>query len=157
MWQVWIILAGIFVIFEMIIPTDFLIFWLGIGAAITSLCSVFIDNITIQIAIFCISSIALIFCTKPFIRKFTKNIENVHTNAYSIIGKTGIVTSDIEPISGKGQVKINNEVWSAKTKDSTIIKKDSIITVTAIDGVKVVVTPKDATEKSNFEKSEAQI
>ena len=106
MWQIWIILAGIFMIFEMIIPTDFLIFWVGIGAALTSVCSLFTDNITIQIAFFCISSILLIFCTKPFVRNFTKDIKDVHTNAYSIIGKEGIVISDINPITGEGQIKV---------------------------------------------------
>ena len=149
MWQVWIILAGIFVIFEMIIPTDFLIFWVGIGAAITGICSIFIDNITIQITIFVISSILLILCTKPFIRKLTKKTEHVHTNAYSIIGKSGIVTSDIDPISGKGQVKINNELWSAKTSDSKSIKKDSIILVEAIDGVKAVVKLVETNKETN--------
>ena len=146
MWQVWLILAGIFVIFEMIIPTDFLIFWLGIGAAITSICSIFIDNITIQIGLFCISSVLLIFCTKPFIKKFTKNSANMPTNAYSSIGKTGIVISDIDPISGKGQVKIGNEVWSAKSTNQEIIKKDTIIKVDSIEGVKVLVSVNEKSE-----------
>lgn len=146
MWQIWIILAGIFIIFEMIIPTDFLIFWVGVAAALTSICSAFIDNITIQIAIFCISSILLIFCTKPFVRKFTKNSTHIQTNAYSIIGKKGLVISDIDPISGKGQVKVDNEVWSAKTNNSTIIPKDTLITVTAIEGVKVIVSADEKAE-----------
>lgn len=146
MWQIWLILAGIFIIFEMIIPTDFLIFWVGIGAAVTSVCSAFINNITIQIVIFCISSIALIFCTKPFIRKFMKDNSDLHTNAYSIIGKKGLVISDINPISGKGQIKVDNEVWSAKTNDSKIIQKDTIITVTAIEGVKAVVSAEEKAE-----------
>lgn len=143
MWQVWIILAGIFIIFEMVIPTDFLIFWVGIGAAITSLCSVFIDNITIQVSIFCISSILLIFCTKPFVRRMFKNSVDLPTNAKSVIGKTGIVISDIDPISGKGQVKIENEVWSAKTRNQENIQKDTIIVVDAIDGVKAIVSTKE--------------
>ncbi len=140
MWQIWIILAGIFVIFEMIIPTDFLIFWVGIGSLITSVCSIFIDNITAQIAIFCISSVLLIFCTKPFIKKFMKNSANISTNAYSVIGKTGIVVSEIDPISGKGQIKVENEVWSAKTNSKEKIEKGSIIKVDSIDGVKAVVS-----------------
>lgn len=149
MWQIWLILAGIFIIFEMIIPTDFLIFWVGIAAAITSLCSAFIDNITVQIVIFSISSILLILCTKPFVRKFMKNDENVHTNAYSIIGKKGIVISDINPIEGKGQIKVDNEVWSAKTKGNDIIKKDTIISVTAIEGVKAIVAADKKAEIKN--------
>lgn len=140
MWQIWIILAGIFMIFEMIIPTDFLIFWVGIGAALTSVCSIFTDNITVQIALFCISSILLIFCTKPFVRNFTKSTKDIHTNAYSLIGKEGIVISDIDPITGEGQIKVESEVWSAKTEDSKIIPKGTLVTITAINGVKAVVS-----------------
>ena len=106
----------------------------------------FIDNITIQIVIFCISSILLIFCTKPFVRKFMKNNVDVHTNAYSIIGKKGLVISDIDPISGKGQVKVDNEVWSAKTNGSNVIPKDTLITVTAIEGVKAIVSAEEKAE-----------
>lgn len=143
MWQVWLILAGIFIIFEMIVPTDFLIFWVGIGAIITAICSIFIDNISIQIAIFCVSSILLLFCTKPFVKRAFKNSIDLHTNAQSIIGKSGIVIADIDPIHGKGQVKIENEIWSAKTTNQEKIPKDTLIMVTAIDGVKAIVSTKD--------------
>jgi membrane protein implicated in regulation of membrane protease activity len=140
MWQVWIILAGIFVIFEMIIPTDFLVFWLGIGALVAAITSVFVDNITIQIGVFVISSILLVFLTKPFVKKFMKNSANISTNAYSTIGKTGIVISDIDPITGKGQVKVENEIWSAKTNNHEKIPKDTLIKIDSIDGVKAVVS-----------------
>lgn len=148
MWQVWLILAGIFIICEMIIPTDFLIFWVGIGAVVSCITSMFIDNITVQIAVFCISSIALIFCTKPFVKKFMKNAPDIHTNAYSIIGKTGLVITEINPVLGTGQIKVNNETWSAKTLGTDVIPKDTQITVTSLEGVKAVVSA-DKKEKVN--------
>ena len=149
MWQVWLILAGIFIIFEMIIPTDFLIFWVGIGALISCVTSMFVDNVTAQIVIFCISSILLIFCTKPFIKKFMKKTPDVNTNAYSIIGKKGLVISDIDPVSNSGQIKVDNEVWSAKTLGTEVIQKDTQVTVTAIEGVKAVVSANKKAEIKN--------
>lgn len=143
MWQIWVILAGIFVIFEMVIPTDFLIFWVGMGALITAVVSIFTDNITVQIAVFCISSILLIFCTKPFVKKFMKNSANINTNAYSIIGKTGIVISEIDSISGKGQIKVGTEVWSAKTNTQAKIEEGTLVKVDSIDGVKAIVSVKE--------------
>ncbi|MBR2744813.1 MAG: NfeD family protein [Clostridia bacterium] len=143
MWQVWLILAGIFVIFEMVIPTDFLIFWVGMGAIVTAICSLFIDNIAIQITIFCISSSLLIFCTKPFTKRVLKNNVDMATNAKSIIGKVGIVISDIDPITGKGQIKVENEVWSAKTDNQQKILKDTQVTVNSIEGVKAIVSIKN--------------
>ena len=59
---------------------------------------------------------------------------------HSIIGKEGIVISDINPITGEGQIKVESEIWSAKTEDSQVIPKGTLVTITAIDGVKAVVS-----------------
>lgn len=112
MWLMWLILSGLFFIGE-IITTGFLIFWLGVGALVAMIVSFFIDNLIIQIAVFVVVSIVTIILTKPFVNKFISQ-KTVATNAYSIIGKTGIVTKDIDPIKSVGQVKIEGEVWSAK-------------------------------------------
>ena len=116
MWQFWLIAAGIFFVFEMI-TVGFLVFWLGIAALITMVVSFFTDSIVIQTAVFVISSILLIFLTKPFVKKFMNSKDNLATNAYSIIGKNGIVTKDINSTLGTGQVKIDGETWSAKSLD----------------------------------------
>lgn len=139
MWQFWLIAAGIFFVFEMI-TVGFLVFWLGIAALITMVVSFFTDSLVIQTAVFVISSILLIFLTKPFVKKFMNSKDNLATNAYSIIGKNGIVTKDIDSTLGTGQVKIDGEIWSAKCLDEEFIAKGSNITVTKIDGVKAVVT-----------------
>ena len=89
MWQFWLILSGIFFVFEMA-TVGFLIFWLGIGALTAMIISFFVGNVIIQTAVFVVTSIALIFLTKPFVKKFAKPGANVKTNAYSIIGKNAI-------------------------------------------------------------------
>lgn len=140
MWQLWLIIAGIFFVIE-IFTVGFFIFWFGIGALAALLVSIFFpQNLVLQIVVFLIVSIILLFATKPLVNKFTKKDKKIETNAYSIIGKTGIVTQDINPTHGVGQVKISNEVWSAKTSDNSIIEKGSQIEVVSIDGVKAVVT-----------------
>ena len=79
MWQFWLILSGIFFVFEMA-TVGFLIFWLGIGALTAMIISFFVDNVIIQTAVFVVTSIALIFLTKPFVKKFAKPGANVKTN-----------------------------------------------------------------------------
>lgn len=69
MWQVWLIIAGLFFVGE-IATVGFLIFWFGIGALIAMIVSFFTSNIIIQTTIFVISSTILIFATKPFVKKF---------------------------------------------------------------------------------------
>lgn len=138
MWQFWIILAGIFFIIEMA-TIGFLVFWFGIGALIAMIVSLFTSSIAIQTTVFVLSSTVLLFFTRPFVNKFTNKDAEVQTNAYSIIGKRGIVIKDIDPIEGKGQVKIGTEVWSAKSADDRKIEKGLEVEVLEIDGVKAVV------------------
>ena len=139
MWYVWLILAGIFAIGE-VITTGFLIFWLSLGSLIAMVVSFFTDNIIIQTTVFLISSVILILATKPLVKKFA-NIETVKTNAYSIIGKKGLVTKDINSIKSTGQVKIDGELWSAIGIDDMDIPEGTEVEVNEIKGVKVVVTP----------------
>lgn len=140
MWQIWLIAAGIFFIFEMI-TVGFLIFWLGIGAILAMIVSLFTNNIVIQTAVFVVSSTILIFATKPLVSRFTKNDKKVSTNVYSIIGKKGIVTEDINIIEGTGQIKVNGEVWSAICNGNSTISSGTEIEVKEIRGVKALVEP----------------
>ena len=137
MWHIWLILAGVFFVIEAF-TIGFLVFWFGIGALLAMIVSIFTDNIFLQSAVFIISSTILLFFTRPFVNRFSKN-NNVQTNAFSIIGKKGIVTQTIDPISGKGQVKIGSEKWSAKSLNDSKIEEGLEVEVVEIDGVKAVV------------------
>ena len=142
MWQFWLIAAGVFFICEML-TVGFLIFWLGVGSILAMIVSLFTDNLIIQTAVFVTSSVLLIFLTKPFVEKFvTKKDKKVNTNVYSMIGKVGIVTEEINPLLGTGQVKVGSEIWSASSHDESIINKDSEIEVLEINGVKAIVKEK---------------
>lgn len=138
MWVFWLIAAGVFFIIEMA-TIGFLVFWLGIGALLAMVTSFVTDSIIIQSVVFLVSSTLLLVFTRPLVNKFIKVPKEVKTNAYSIIGKKGIVISKINNIEGNGQVKIDGDVWSAKSVDDTDIPKDTEIEIVEIDGVKAVV------------------
>lgn len=140
MWKIWLVLAGIFLIIE-IINLGFLIFWFSMGALIAMVASFFIDNTIIQATIFLVSSTILLFATKPLVNKVLPKDSLVKTNSASLEGKVGKVTCDIDPIEAKGQVKVNGEVWSAKSLDNTYITKDTEVIIEKIEGVKVIVKP----------------
>lgn len=120
----------------------FFVFWFGIGALLSMVVSIFApENIILQCSVFVISSVILLLLTKPIVNKFTKKDKKLETNAYSIIGKKGIVTQDINNTLGVGQIKIANEVWSAKTENDIPIQKGIEVNIIKIDGVKAVVEP----------------
>ena len=140
MWILWLIAAGVFFVAE-IFTAGFLIFWLGVAALVSMVISFFIDNVIIQGTVFVILSGILMFLTRPLVDRFiTKPDDKVATNAYSIIGKRGIVTKEINEISGTGQIKVGTEVWSAKSYDSSKIEEGSEVEINSINGVKAVVT-----------------
>ena len=139
MWLLWLIVAGVFFIGE-IITVGFLVFWLGIGALLALVVSLFTTNVFIQTATFVISSIILILATKPIVNKFY-NKKPIPTNIDTLKGKKGIVIEDIDPTNGKGQVKIGGEVWSAVCDENIVISKDTEVEVVEIRGVKAFVNP----------------
>ena len=139
MWQIWLIASGIFYICE-IITVGFLVFWLGVGALIAMLVSFFTSNIIIQMSVFVISSGLLIFATRPLVNKISKK-DVVPTNVYSLIGKKAVVTEDIDWVTGKGQIKFEGEIWSAKSKEQINIPAGSEVEIVSIEGVKAFVKP----------------
>ena len=138
MWQIWLIIAGLFFIGE-IITVGFLVFWFGVGAIIAMIVSLFTSNVIIQTATFIISSTTLLFVTKPFVKKFV-DVKPIKTNAFSIIGKKALVIKEINSHS-IGQIKLNGEVWSAENENDETISEGSEVEIIKINGVKAIVKP----------------
>lgn len=138
MWVFWLIAAGVFFIIEMA-TIGFLVFWLGIGALLAMLTSFITDSILIQVIVFVVTSTILLIFTRPLVNKFIKVPKETVTNAYSIIGKKAIVVKEINNIEGDGQIKVDGEVWSAKSNTDEIVPKDTEVEIVEIDGVKAVV------------------
>jgi len=138
MWGIWLIIAGFCFIIEML-TVGFFTFWFAIGAIAAMCVSFIIDSVFIQTLVFVVSSIGLLFLTKPFVTKLTKK-DAIVTNAYSVIGKVGTVIKEINDSEGTGQIKIGSEIWSAITSDTKNIPKGAKVRVLEIDGVKAVVT-----------------
>lgn len=139
MWQIWLIAAGIFFIGE-IFTAGFLIFWLGFGALLAMLVSFFTSNIIIQMTVFVLASGLLIFATKPLVNKIAKK-DIIPTNVYSVVGKKAIVTEEINWTTGKGQIKSEGEIWSAKSTENINIPVGSEVEILSIEGVKAYVKP----------------
>ncbi len=139
MWQVWLVISGIFFVLE-IATVGFFVFWFGIGAIFAMIVSLFTSNIIIQTTVFLITSTLLILLTKPFVQKISHQ-DTVQTNAYSIIGQTGVVTKEIDAKKGIGQIKVGSEIWTANTKQDEVIPVGTEVEILEISGVKAIVKP----------------
>ncbi len=137
----WLALAVIMVIIE-IACTGILQIWFAIGAVCAAVVAKFYPDYYIaQLLTFLIVSAVLTFIGSRIFREKGDNPQVASNPVYSILGKTAIVTKEINTLEGLGQITINGDMWSAKTKDNEIIKENTKVTVLDIDGVKAVVKP----------------
>lgn len=93
----------------------------------------------LQILLFVLFSLVLLFFTRPIAVKYF-NKDRIKTNAESLVGRTAIVISDINNLEGIGQVTVSGQEWSARSvADGVLIPTGTVVTVRAINGVKLIV------------------
>lgn len=112
--------------------------WFAIGGAAACVTSLFTDSIVIQAIVFVAVSAIALAVTRPLVKKM-KSRGTEPTNADRYIGKTAIVLQTIDNDQAKGMVKVDNEKWTARSKDGQPIPEGESVTVTAIEGVKLIV------------------
>lgn len=74
------------------------------------------------------------------------NRSRAKTNADGVIGKEAIVTTEINNLKGTGAISYQGMDWTARTADGSVVSKDSIVKIVAIEGVKVIVENKKKVE-----------
>lgn len=112
--------------------------WFAFGALASLLVSLFGVGIAIQIVLFLIVSLCLLYFTRPIAVKVLK-IGRVKTNYESIIGKVGIVIDEINNLAAKGQVKVDGQIWSCRSVNGNTIEKSKKVKVVEVKGVKLIV------------------
>lgn len=137
---VWIILLIVFVIVE-IVSLGLTTIWFAAGA----LCAFFLQllgfGLAVQIIAFIVVSVLLLIVTRPIATRYL-NSRTVRTNAEALVGKSVRVTCDISNLKGEGQVIVGGIEWTARSYDDTVtFRKDDIVKVVGIEGVKLIVKP----------------
>lgn len=117
---------------------DITTIWFCVSALVCFILALFDIYYIIQICIFALLSIILVFATKPL----TKNMMNktlIRTNADRIISEVAIVTKKITNDT-IGEVKIGSELWRAISHDDNEIEVNEKVTILSFSGNKVVVS-----------------
>lgn len=116
--------------------------WFAFGALITLFISFTSIGVWGQTFIFLLTSSCLLYFTRPISIKYLK-IGHTKTNYESLIGKKAIVIEDIDNYQGRGQVKVDGQIWSAKTEAKEVIEKDSKVMINEVVGVKLIVSKEE--------------
>ncbi len=116
--------------------------WFAFGSVAALFMEMAGFSIPAQIGVCLVISFVLLLFTKPIVDKKLKPRKEP-TNADKNIGKTGIVTENITPDKFAGKVKVDGQVWSAVSKDGSILIEGETVVVDAISGVKLIVEKKE--------------
>lgn len=117
--------------------------WFAGGALVAFIASALGAGLPVQIILFFAVSCVLLAFTRPVVKK-RFNQDRVRTNAESLIGEKGVVLETIDNLNAAGQVQVRGQEWTARSREDGItIPKDKVVTVLAIEGVKLIVTDKE--------------
>jgi membrane protein implicated in regulation of membrane protease activity len=134
----WIIAAVAFFILEMA-TASFFFLWIGAGAVVTAVVSLFIDTAWIQYLIFAVSSIVLVAVSRPWAQRFSKTRRPANVDA--LVGRTGIVTKVSSDTAWQGTVKVEGEYWKAESEKQEPLQKNGQVAVQAARSNVLVVKP----------------
>lgn len=122
--------------------------WIVIGAVCAAAAAALGASALAQLLIFLTVSAVLLILTLPICRKF-RSSKKTATNADMLIGRTGIVTEDVDPLLGKGEAKVGGKLWSVQIRGDGKAKAGDIIRVEDIVGVHIVASVISDTERED--------
>lgn len=135
---IWLVLLIMAVVVE-VLTMGLTTIWFAGGALVAIVAALLHAPVAIQVILFFVVSLLLLFFTRPVAVKYF-NKDRVKTNVESLVGRQAIVTSEINNIQGIGQVTVGGQQWSARSMDNHIvIPAGAVVNVLSINGVKLIV------------------
>ena len=135
---IWLALTAVLLIIE-IATLGLTTIWFAAGALFAFFAALLGMNQGIQIGVFVVVSVVLLFFTRPLAVKYL-NTKTIKTNTEALVGKTARVIVDINNLKSQGQFVINGLEWTARSSDDTVVFKiGDAVTIVGIEGVKLIV------------------
>ncbi len=138
-WIGWLVVSVACVIVEMM-TEGFFMLWFGIGAAAAGIAAYLGASVSWQFTFFIGVSACLVLSTKGLTDRMVKKSRVVKTNVDALPGRQALVTEEIRSEQA-GKVKIEGELWSARSADGTRVPAGVTVTIVKVSGVHVIVRP----------------
>ncbi|MBO4681174.1 MAG: NfeD family protein [Clostridiales bacterium] len=140
-WIIWLIVFVVMLIIEAA-TTALATVWFAAGALVAMIMDLCGAPHNLQIIVMAAVSVVTFVICMIWIRPKLESLRRANiqrTNADRLIGMEGVVIVPVNPVEGKGQVKVEGQVWSAKSEEA--IKEGTKVKIRAIEGVKLIVDP----------------
>ena len=140
MWIFWLIAAIVFLLIELA-TVSMVSLWFVAGSLAAMLAAFGGLAVGWPIALILLVSLLLLFVFMKLRPKLgILPSQRKPTNADRLIGKEALVIKDIDPVKGTGQVRVQGQIWSARSADDeSIVPEGTKVMIQDIRGVKLVV------------------
>lgn len=112
--------------------------WFAIGALAAFLAACAGIQLWVQLIVFAVVSAAALALIRPAVARFL-HTKRSPTNADRVVDQTALVTETVDNESGSGQVKVQGQIWTARSELGVVIPAGTQVKVKRIEGVKVFV------------------
>jgi membrane protein implicated in regulation of membrane protease activity len=140
-WVIWILVALAFGAVELA-TVSFFSSLFGLGALVAAASTLLIASWPLQAVVFIVVSVVLVLLLRPALLK-SYGKERPLTNVDRLIGLAGSVIVAIDNTQGMGQVKVEGEIWTARSLTGEPIPMDTRVEIVRIEGVRAVVKIKE--------------
>lgn len=133
----WLIASLLLGIAE-VLSVDFFFLMLAIAALGAAGAAFFGFGLVTQVAVFSLLGVLLLFLVRPWGKGVLhQSNPNVSTNVDALVGKSAVVTEEVSMTQGR--VRLQGEIWSARTENDAVIAVDTRVEVVRIEGATAVV------------------
>lgn len=110
------------------------------GGALTAFISAYLNaDLWLQVALFLVVSLVLLFFTRPIAIKYV-NQKRIKTNYEGLIGKIVKVSETVDNYNQAGSAIVNGVPWTVRSSnDDVIILPETKVKIVNITGVKLIV------------------
>ncbi len=133
----WLVALIVFAVAEGI-TVGLVSIWFAGGSLVALVAAGLAAPLWVQGVLFLMVSAVLLSLLRPFMKKIIRPVQT-RTNADRHIGRTALVTEEIDNLRETGAVRLDGVVWSARSETDQVIPVGDTIAVRRIAGVKLWV------------------
>lgn len=140
-WLIWLI-AGVFAAVGEILTAGFFLAPFAVGAFGAMLADLVGAGAAIQLIVFAALTLACFGLVRPIAKRHMYTPPQIRTGTAALVGRNAIVLERIANDEGVGAVRIDGEVWTARSlDDEQEIATGTKVQVVEIRGATALVTP----------------
>ncbi|MDR3257156.1 MAG: NfeD family protein [Endomicrobium sp.] len=136
-WNIWLIIAIVLVIFEIVTPSIFFFVCLSIGSIFATVAAYFNFSGWIEFSVFIVVSVLSLYFIRPIFKKVINKFKTVNSNIDALIGTEAVVTEEITPFK-IGFVKVSSEIWRASS--DVKLEVSEVVRIKNVSGTTLIVS-----------------